>query len=264
MSDTVTPKKLLEVDDVTIKFGGVAALDQVSFDIKEGEILGLIGPNGAGKTTAFNVMTGVYQATSGEIRFDGAPLAKMKRHNITKLGIARTFQNIRLFRAMTAMENVMVGADANSKVGLLNALFRTPLHRRTEAQAEEESLELLEFVGIGQRANELAENLSYGDQRRLEIARAMATKPKLLCLDEPAAGFNPAEKQRLMELIRKVREQGYTVLLIEHDMRLVMGVTDRIVVLEFGRKIAEGTPAEIRDDPAVIAAYLGVDEDDAS
>jgi ABC-type branched-subunit amino acid transport system ATPase component len=158
----------------------------------------------------------------------------------------------------------MVGADANSKVGLLNALFRTPLHRRTEAQAEEESLELLEFVGIGQRANELAENLSYGDQRRLEIARAMATKPKLLCLDEPAAGFNPAEKQRLMELIRKVREQGYTVLLIEHDMRLVMGVTDRIVVLEFGRKIAEGTPAEIRDDPAVIAAYLGVDEDDAS
>jgi len=158
----------------------------------------------------------------------------------------------------------MVGADARSKVGLLNALFRTPLHRRTEAAAEEAAYELLEFVGVAGRADELAENLSYGDQRRLEIARAMATKPKLLCLDEPAAGFNPAEKARLMDLIRKVRDQGYTVLLIEHDMRLVMGVTDRIVVLEFGRKIAEGTPAEIRDNPAVIAAYLGVDDEDAS
>jgi branched-chain amino acid transport system ATP-binding protein len=254
-------KAILEVDDVTIRFGGVTALDSVTFDIKEGEILGLIGPNGAGKTTCFNVMTGVYQATSGVIRFDGTTLGKQKRHAITKLGMARTFQNIRLFRSMTALENVMVGADANSKVGVLNALFRTPLHRRTEAESERLSLELLEFVGVGGRADELAQNLSYGDQRRLEIARAMATRPKLLCLDEPAAGFNPAEKQRLMELIRKVRDQGITVLLIEHDMRLVMGVTDRIVVLEFGRKIAEGKPAEIRDNPAVIAAYLGVDED---
>jgi branched-chain amino acid transport system ATP-binding protein len=272
MSETQTPvetpvelrRALLEVDNVTMRFGGVTALDQVDFDIKEGEILGLIGPNGAGKTTCFNVMTGVYQATSGQVRFDGQSLAKRKRHDITKLGIARTFQNIRLFKTMTALENVMVGADARSKVGLLNALFRTRLHRRTEAEAERVAYELLDFVGVGGRADELAANLSYGDQRRLEIARAMATKPKLLCLDEPAAGFNPAEKQRLMELIRKVREQGYTVLLIEHDMRLVMGVTDRIVVLEFGRKIAEGTPAEIRDNPAVIAAYLGVDEDDAS
>jgi ABC-type branched-subunit amino acid transport system ATPase component len=188
----------------------------------------------------------------------------MKRHKITRLGIARTFQNIRLFKAMTALENVMVGADANSKVGFVNAVLRTPLHRRTESAAEDLAYELLDFVGVGARADELAENLSYGDQRRLEIARAMATKPKLLCLDEPAAGFNPAEKQRLMDLIRKVRDQGYTVLLIEHDMRLVMGVTDRIVVLEFGRKIAEGAPAEIRDNPAVIAAYLGVDEEDAS
>ena len=259
-----TRRPLLEVDNVTMRFGGVAALDEVDFDIKEGEILGLIGPNGAGKTTCFNVMTGVYQATSGQVRFDGRPLARMKRFKITKLGIARTFQNIRLFKSMTALENVMVGADANSRVGVLNALFRTPLHRRTEQEAVNTAYELLDFVGVGGRADELAENLSYGDQRRLEIARAMATQPKLLCLDEPAAGFNPAEKQRLMELIRKVREQGYTVLLIEHDMRLVMGVTDRIVVLEFGRKIAEGTPAEIRENPAVIAAYLGVDEDDAS
>ncbi|WP_395694598.1 ABC transporter ATP-binding protein [Nocardioides sp.] len=259
-----TGRPLLEVDDVTIRFGGVTALDQVTFDIKEGEILGLIGPNGAGKTTCFNVMTGVYQATSGQIRFDGQVLAKRKRHDITKLGIARTFQNIRLFKAMTALENVMVGADARSRVGLLNALFRTPLHRRTESAARKEALELLDFVGVSGRADELAENLSYGDQRRLEIARAMATRPQLLCLDEPAAGFNPAEKERLMGLIRKVRDQGITVLLIEHDMRLVMGVTDRIVVLEFGRKIAEGTPAEIRDNPAVIAAYLGVDEEDAS
>jgi len=269
MSDTTagttatdTRKALLEVDDVTIKFGGVTALDGVTFDIKEGEILGLIGPNGAGKTTCFNVMTGVYQATSGQVRFDGQPLGKMKRYAITRLGIARTFQNIRLFKTMTALENVMVGADAHSKVGLLNALFRTPLHRRTEAEAERHARELLAFVGVAGRAEELAENLSYGDQRRLEIARAMATNPKLLCLDEPAAGFNPAEKQRLMDLIRKVRDQGYTVLLIEHDMRLVMGVTDRIVVLEFGRKIAEGTPAEIQENPAVIAAYLGVEEDE--
>jgi ABC-type branched-subunit amino acid transport system ATPase component len=264
MSDFDSRKALLEVDDLTIRFGGVTALDSVTFDIKEGEILGLIGPNGAGKTTCFNVMTGVYQATSGQIRFDGNSLAKRKRYQITQLGIARTFQNIRLFKSMTALENVLVGADANSRVGLFNALVRTPLHRRTEAESIEEAYRLLDFVGVGGRADELAENLSYGDQRRLEIARALATKPKLLCLDEPAAGFNPAEKQRLMALIRKVRDDGFTVLLIEHDMRLVMGVTDRVVVLEFGRKIAEGTPAEIRDNPAVIAAYLGVDEEDAS
>jgi ABC-type branched-subunit amino acid transport system ATPase component len=165
---------------------------------------------------------------------------------------------------MTALENVMVGGDTHSSVGILNALFRTPRQRREEAETRERALELLDFVGIGGREDELAANLSYGDQRRLEIARALATRPKLVCLDEPAAGFNPAEKQRLMELIRKVRDQGYTVLLIEHDMRLVMGVTDRIVVLEFGRKIAEGTPAEIRDNPAVIAAYLGAGEEDAS
>ncbi|MEZ0580920.1 ABC transporter ATP-binding protein [Nocardioides sp. MH1] len=257
-------KALLEVDNVTLRFGGLTALDQVSFEIREGEILGLIGPNGAGKTTCFNAMTGVYQVTSGEIRFDGARLAKMKRYKITKLGMARTFQNIRLFKSMTVLENVMVGTDAHSKVGFWDALLRTPRHRRTEAASREEAMRLLALVGIKARPDELAANLSYGDQRRLEIARAMATGPKLLCLDEPAAGFNPAEKAKLMELIRKVRDEGYTVLLIEHDMRLVMGVTDRIVVLEFGKKIAEGSPAEIRDNPAVIAAYLGVDEEDAS
>ncbi len=258
-----TAAPLLQVDNVTLRFGGVTALDGVSFDIREGEILGLIGPNGAGKTTCFNVMTGVYRPTDGEVRFDGTSLTGLKRFKITQLGIARTFQNIRLFKAMTATENVMVGWDARSRTGILSALFRTPRMRREEAEGRERARELLKFVGIEGRADELAANLSYGDQRRLEIARAMATGPKLLCLDEPAAGFNPAEKAKLMDLIRKVRDEGYTVLLIEHDMRLVMGVTDRIVVLEFGRKIAEGLPAEIRDNPAVIAAYLGV-EDDAS
>jgi branched-chain amino acid transport system ATP-binding protein len=259
--DQAGRKRVLEVDNVTLRFGGVTALDEVDFHIEEGEILGLIGPNGAGKTTCFNVTTGVYAPTSGEVRFEGRSLTGLKRHKITKLGIARTFQNIRLFRSMTALENVLVGVDAQNKTGILNALFRLPRHRREEFEGHERAMELLRFMGLDKRADELAANLSYGDQRRLEIARAMATRPKLLCLDEPAAGFNPAEKVELMELIRRVRDQGFTVLLIEHDMRLVMGVTDRIVVLEFGRKIAEGKPAEIRDNPAVIAAYLGVDED---
>lgn len=252
---------ILDVDNVTLRFGGVTALDGVSFEIREGEILGLIGPNGAGKTTCFNVMTGVYRPTEGQVRFGGQPLAGLKRHQITKLGIARTFQNIRLFKSMTALDNVRVGFDARSSTGMLHALFRTPGQRLEEAEGIARAEQLLEFVGIGHRADELASNLSYGDQRRLEIARAIATGPRLLCLDEPAAGFNPAEKAKLMQLIRDVRDQGYTVLLIEHDMRLVMGVTDRIVVLEFGQKIAEGTPEEIQNNPAVIAAYLGVDDD---
>ena len=259
-----TGARVLEVDSVTLKFGGLTALEDVSFHIDEGEILGLIGPNGAGKTTCFNAVTGVYRVTSGDIRFNGASLTGMKRHQITRKGVARTFQNIRLFKTMTALENVLVGADAKHSTGLISALFRLPRHRTEEQQGHERAMELLRFMGIHRHADELAANLSYGDQRRLEIARAMATEPKLICLDEPAAGFNPAEKVKLMELIKKVRDQGYTVLLIEHDMKLVMGVTDRIVVLEFGRKIAEGKPAEIRDNPAVIAAYLGVDEEDAS
>ncbi len=253
---------LLQVRDLTVEFGGLAALSDVSFDIRRGEILGLIGPNGAGKTTCFNAITGVYTPTRGTVSFDGEPLRKLKRHKITRKGIARTFQNVRLWGEMTALENVCVGTDARHKTSVWGATFRTPRHYREERDAVDRGMALLEFVGIAARATEKAANLPYGDQRRLEIARALATEPKLLCLDEPAAGFNPSEKSALMGLIKKIRDDGYTVLLIEHDMRLVMGVTDRIVVLEFGRKIAEGTPREVRDNPAVIAAYLGVPDDE--
>ncbi len=255
---------LLRMQDVTMRFGGLVALDSVAFDIRRGEILGLIGPNGAGKTTCFNAMTGVYRPTSGAVLLEGEELGRRQRYQITQLGIARTFQNIRLFGEMTALENVVVGADARHRTSVVGALLRLPRHHREERAAVEKAMALLEFVGIADRAADKARNLPYGYQRRLEIARALATEPKLLCLDEPAAGFNPAEKDNLMGLIRKIRDDGYTVLLIEHDMRLVMGVTDRIVVLEFGKKIAEGLPSEIRDDPAVIAAYLGVPDDGAA
>ncbi|MGO4454721.1 ABC transporter ATP-binding protein [Arthrobacter sp. RAF14] len=253
---------LVRVENLTMKFGGLTALDKVTFDINRGEILGLIGPNGAGKTTCFNAMTGVYKPTSGTVTLEGKPLNGLPQHKITRRGLARTFQNIRLFGEMTALENVVVGLDARHKTSVGGALLRLPTHIREEKSAIERGMALLEFVGIADHAQYLSRHLPYGYQRRLEIARALATDPKLLCLDEPAAGFNPAEKEELMALIRTIRDDGYTVLLIEHDMRLVMGVTDRIVVLEFGKKIADAVPKEIREDPKVISAYLGEPEDE--
>jgi branched-chain amino acid transport system ATP-binding protein len=253
---------MLKFNHISKNFGGLQVLNDVNFSVPQGGIFGLIGPNGAGKTTVFNLATGLLRASAGGIEFNGQDLGRIPSHRITELGIARTFQNIRIFKEMTLLENVVVGMHDHLDYGFAGLLFRLPSFRKIEAAARERALELLSWVKLEHKAELLADSLSYGEQRRLEFARALATKPKLLLLDEPVAGMNPAEKTELMVEIQNIKQRGFSVFLIEHDMRFVMGLCDRIAVLNFGRIIAEGAPDEIKNNPEVIEAYLGKEEDE--
>lgn len=249
---------LLEVQNVTMRFGGLVAVKDLSFSIQPGELLGLIGPNGAGKTTAFNMMTGVYKPTEGVIRFDGMVISGWKPYTITKMGIARTFQNIRLFGALSVLENVLIGAFLRRRTSLADAILRTQSVLAEDEELRTRSMQWLETFDLADVAHSRSQDLPYGKQRRLEIARALATQPKLLLLDEPAAGMNPQESEELMHLIRRLRDEfGQTILLIEHDMKVVMGICERVLVLDYGQLIAEGIPEVIRKDPRVVEAYLG-------